>query len=47
MKPEKYLSESSLDLFCDKADAEEFALNIEAQAAALGITCDYYMEEFM
>ncbi len=50
MKPENCLSDSTLDLFCDKADhelAEEFVIQIEQQAAILGITCDYYMAEFM
>ena len=50
MKPEKYLSESTLDLFCDHADeqlAHEYALEIESKAAALEVTVDYYMAEFM
>jgi len=50
MKPENCLSESTLDLFCDQADAEfadEFALELEAKAAALEITVDYYIQEFM
>lgn len=47
MKPENFLSDSTLDLFSDKADAEAFALDIEQKAAALEITVDYYMQEFM
>lgn len=50
MKPENFLSDSTLDLFADKADAEfadEFAMELEAKAAALEITVDYYMQEFM
>ena len=50
MKPDELLSDSTLDLFSDKADkelAEEFVMEIEQQAAILGITCDYYMAEFM
>lgn len=47
MKPDELLSDSTLDLLSDKAEAEEFALDIEAKAAALEITCDYYMMEFM
>jgi hypothetical protein len=50
MKPENSLSDSTLDLFADKADAEfadEFAMELEAKAAALEITVDYYMQEFM
>jgi len=47
MKPESFLSDSTLDLLSDKADAEAFALDIEAQAAALDITVDYFMQEFM
>lgn len=50
MKPENCLSESTLDLFCDQADAEladEYAMELEAKAAALEITVDYYMQEFM
>lgn len=47
MKPENCLSDSTLDLFSDKAEAEEFALDIEHKASELGITCDYYMAEFM
>lgn len=47
MKPENFLSDSTLDLLSDKADAEAFALDIEQKAAALEITVDYYMQEFM
>jgi hypothetical protein len=46
MKPEKLLSETSLDLFCEH-EAEKFAMDIEEKAAALEVTCDYYMMEFM
>ena len=44
------MHESTMDLFCeqeDKRNAEEFALEIEAKAAELEITVDYYMMEFM
>ena len=53
MKLAKYQSDmhdSTLDLFCDHADnqlAEEYALEIEQKAAALEVTVDYYMAEFM
>jgi len=47
MKPENFLSDSTLDLLSDKADAEAFAMDIEQKAAALEITVDYYMQEFM
>lgn len=50
MKPDEFLSDSTLDLFADKADAEladQYALEIEQKAAALEITVDYYMQEFM
>jgi len=42
------MHESSLDLFCDRADKEAhaFAMEIESKAAALEITVDYYLEEF-
>ena len=35
-------------LFCKKAEeqANDFALTIEALAAALEVTVDYYLEEF-
>lgn len=46
MKPDELLSDSTLDLFEQKS-AEEFALDIESKAAALEVTCDYYMMEFM
>jgi hypothetical protein len=46
MKPDELLSETSLDLFCEH-NAEKFALDIEEKAAALEVTCDYYMMEFM
>jgi hypothetical protein len=47
MKPDELLSDSTLDLLADKADAEAFALDIEQKASALEITVDYYMQEFM
>ena len=42
------MHDSSLDLFCQKAEeqANDFALTIEALAAALEVTVDYYLEEF-
>lgn len=47
---DKFMTESTFDLFCDHANAqmaEEFAMEIEAKAAELEITCDYYMAEFL
>jgi hypothetical protein len=47
---DKFMHESSLDLFCQHADeqiADDFAMEIEAKAAELEITVDYYMMEFM
>ncbi len=46
----KFMHESTLDLFSDHADAqmaEEYAMEIEAKAAELEITCDYYIAEFL
>lgn len=42
------MHESSLDLFCNKAEKEanDFAMTIEALAEALEVTVDYYLEEF-
>jgi len=39
---------SSLDIFCEKADeeAEAFCAFVEDAAADLEITVDYYLEEF-
>jgi hypothetical protein len=47
---EKFMTESSLDLFCDHIDAQladEYAMDLEAKAAELEITVDYYMAEFL
>tara|TARA_B100001063_G_C16660188_1_gene500597 strand:+ start:809 stop:952 length:144 start_codon:yes stop_codon:yes gene_type:complete len=47
------MHESTLDLFTgvtnisDDILATEFANEIEAKAAALEVTVDYYMQEFM
>ena len=43
------MHDSTLDLFDEKAaqEAEAFAMMIEAAAAALEVTVDYYIEEFM
>lgn len=44
------MTESTLDLFCDHADeqmAEEYAMELEAKAAELEITVDYYIAEFL
>ena len=42
------MNESTLDLFCERADKEAhaFAMDVESKAAALEITVDYYLEEF-
>ena len=42
--------DSTLDLFCQHDDAEyadEFAMELEEKAAALEITVDYLLMEFM
>ena len=42
--------DSTLDLFCEQEDAEyadEFAMELEEKAAALEITVDYLLMEFM
>jgi hypothetical protein len=47
---DKFMTDSTLDLFCDHADAqmaEEYAMELEAKAAELEITVDYYMAEFL
>jgi hypothetical protein len=47
---DKFMTESSLDLFCDHIDtqmAEEFAMDLEAKAAELEITVDYLIAEFL
>ena len=47
---DKMMHQSTLDLFCDHADkqmAEEYAMEIEAKAAELEVTVDYYMAEFL
>ena len=43
------MHDSTLDLFDDKAaqEVDAFAMMIEAAAAALEVTVDYYIEEFM
>jgi hypothetical protein len=46
----KFMNESSLDLFCQLPSeqiAEEYAMELEAKAAELEVTVDYYMAEFM
>jgi hypothetical protein len=46
----QFMHESTLDLFCDQADAqmaEEYTLELEAKAAELEVTVDYYMSEFL
>ena len=42
------MNESTLDLFCERADREAhaFAMELESKAAALEVTVDYYLEEF-
>jgi hypothetical protein len=47
---DKFMHESTLDLFSDHADeqmAEEYAMELEAKAAELEVTVDYYMAEFL
>ena len=47
---DKFMSNTSLDLFCDHIDAQladEYAMDLEAKAAELEITVDYYMAEFL
>lgn len=47
---DKMMHQSTLDLFCDHADeqmAEEYTLELEAKAAELEVTVDYYMAEFL
>jgi hypothetical protein len=47
---EKFMSDTSLDLFCDHIDAQladEYAIDLEAKAAELEITVDYYIAEFL
>lgn len=47
---EKFMSDTSLDLFCDHIDvqlADEYAIDLEAAAAELEITVDYYIAEFL
>ena len=46
----KFMNESSLDLFCQLPSeqiAEEYAMELEAKAAELEVTVDYYMAEFL
>ena len=47
---DKFMSDTSLDLFCDHIDAQladEYAMDLEAKAAELEVTVDYYMAEFL
>ena len=43
------MHDSTLDLFDDKAEQEAhaYAMMLETAAAALEVTVDYYIEEFM
>jgi len=44
------MNDSTLDLFCEHEDAQyadEYAMELEEKAAALEITVDYFMLEFM
>jgi len=44
------MHESTLDLFCNHDDevyADEYAKEIELKAAALQVTVDYYIAEFL
>ena len=44
------MHQSTLDLFCDHIDtqlADEYAMELEAKAAELEVTVDYYMAEFL
>jgi hypothetical protein len=47
---DKFMHQSTLDLFCDHADeqmAEEYTMELEAKAAELEVTVDYYIAEFL
>jgi hypothetical protein len=47
---DKFMTDSTLDLFCQHEDAqmaEEYAMELEAKAAELEITVDYYIAEFL
>jgi hypothetical protein len=47
---DKFMHKSTLDLFCEHADAQiadEYAMELEAKAAELEITVDYYIAEFL
>ena len=44
------MNDSTLDLFCEHEDAQnadEYAMKLEAKAAELEITVDYYIAEFL
>jgi hypothetical protein len=42
------MNDSTLDLFCDHEDSKNHEdMTIEERAAALEITCDYYIAEFI
>ena len=47
---DKFMHESTLDLFCQHADeqmAEEYTMELEAKASELEVTVDYYISEFL
>jgi len=47
---DKFMHESTLDLFCQHADAqmaEEYAMELEALASKYEVTCDYIIQEFI
>jgi hypothetical protein len=47
---DKFMHNSTLDLFCDHADANEadnFASYVEELASKYEVTCDYIIQEFI
>lgn len=47
---DKFMTDSTLDLFCDHADAQmadEYAMELEALASKYEVTVDYLIQEFI
>jgi hypothetical protein len=40
------MNESTLDLFCNRDDDEQYWKELEERAAELEVTLDYYLAEF-